>query len=516
MPAPPGGVDVTDTPTPEAPIRGSTLLLGGLVFAAGVDFVAQVILVRYLSKADFGAWSYALAVIALLSMIAQLELGNTVARFLPIYAERGQLGRMRGAITLSLLIVTGFGVALALALVVAIAVLGLRPIDDPTALRVLLITAIVVAVLALDTLLTGLFAAFGASRTIFVRHSVLGPGLRLAVVLLLIATGAGVEFLAVAYVSVSLIGLALYAANLPRVVRHNAQPAGEPAVTPEFPTRELLRFAAPLLASTVVWILMDSSDALLLGYFFDAEAVANYRIVSPLARMNLFAFWAFTTLFIPSAARAFARSDTAELGRLYWQTALWMTVLTFPIFLLTSSFASVIVPSAYGSAYAGSAPILALLSIGFFVNTALGFNALTVRVHHRLRYLVGVDLSMAVLNIVVNLALIPRFGPIGAAVGTAGTIVVHTLLKHIGLWRFTGVPVFPRDYLPIYAGLAAIAAALYLVNAAFSVNLPVALVLAGFGALAAIALARGSLMIDVLFPELAGIPLLRRLTGARQ
>jgi O-antigen/teichoic acid export membrane protein len=442
-------------------------------------------------------------------------MGNTVARFLPIYSEHRQLGRLRGAIALSLLIVTGFGVALAIALVAAIAVFGLRPIDDPTALRLLVLAAILVPVLALDALFTGLFAAFGASRTIFVRHSVLGPGLRLAVVLMLIAMGSDVDFLAVAYVAVSVFGLVFYAANFRRVLQQHTNTAGDGAPSLEFPARELLRFAAPLLTSTVVWILMDSSDALLIGYFFDAEAVANYRIVAPLARMNLFAFWAFTVLFTPSAARAFARSDTAELRQLYWQTALWMTVLTFPIFVLTSSFASVVVPSAYGSEYAGSAPILALLSIAFFLSTALGFNGLTLRVHHRLRYMVAVDLSMALLNILVNLALIPRFGPIGAAAGTAGTVILHTLLKHVGLWRFTGVTIFPRAYVPIYAGLVGLAVVLYMIHAVFSVNLPLAVVLSGAAALAAIALARGRLQIDVLFPELAGVPFLRRLTGAR-
>ena len=507
---------MTDAATPHTPIRGSTLLLGGMVFAAGVDFVAQVILVRYLSKADFGAWSYALAVVALLSMIAQLEMGNTLARFIPIYGERRQPGRVRGAITLSILVVTGLGVVLALAIAVAITVFGFRPIDDPTALRLLLIAAIVVPVVALDAPITGVFAAFGASRTIFVRRSVLGPGLRLAVVLLLIAMGAGVEFLAVAYVAVSVLGLALYGATLPRMIRAHAENAAEPKPTPDFPVRDLLRYAAPLLASTLVWIVMDSTDALLLGYFFDAEAVATYRIVGPLARMNLFAFWAFTVLFTPSAARAFARSDTAELGRLYWQTALWMAVLTFPIFIMTSSFASVVVPSAYGTEYAGSAPILALLSIGFFFNTLLGFNGLTIRVYHRLRYLVAIDLSMAVLNVVVNLALIPRFGPIGAAVGTAGTVIIYTLLKHIGLRRITGVTVFPRSFVPVYAGMIAMAAILFGVNAVVSVPLLFALLLAGGAALAAVAMARSRLQIDLLFPELAGVPILRRVIGARQ
>jgi O-antigen/teichoic acid export membrane protein len=230
--------------------------------------------------------------------------------------------------------------------------------------------------------------------------------------------------------------------------------------------------------------------------------------------MNLFAYWAFTVLFTPNAARSFARSDDAELSAMYWQTAAWMTMLTLPILLMTFSFANVLVPTVYGSQYGSSAAILAILSTAYFINTAFGFNGLTVRVFHKLRWVVGVDLSMAALNIIANIILIPRFGPVGAACGTAMTVVIHTILRHVGLKRYTGVPVFSRKYAGLYLTIGFLAPCLFIIQLAIGLSLPGALILAGIGTLIAFTINRRSLRLDVLFPELARLPFLRRLTGA--
>ena len=76
---------------------------------------------------------------------------------------------------------------------------------------------------------------------------------------------------------------------------------------------------------------------------------------------------------MPLAARLHVRNDQAGLTELYWQAALWMAVLSFPAYLVTFSFARLVTVAMYGSAYGGSAPVLALLSLAYFVQTISGF-----------------------------------------------------------------------------------------------------------------------------------------------
>lgn len=488
-------------------IRGSTLLLVGTVLSSAVDFASQVLLVRYLSKDAFGAWSYALALVILFAGIAQLEMRNAASRFIPIYLERREPDKLLGTIGLALGVAVGLGVLIAAVLVGAVEIVGFRPTQDPLSLRLLVLIAVLIPIQAVDTVFTGLFAAFGASKTIFVRQSILAPGLRLALVVALVAVRADVGFLALGYVAASVAGIALYATSLLGILRSHDLHLLGPRARWSFPARDVLGFAAPLLTSTLVWTLMESSDAILLGYFHNATAVATFRVVLPLARMNGIVSAVFSVMFLPLASRTMERGARSELGHLYWRTALWMTVLTFPILVATMSFASTVTTGLYGDAYAGSAPILALLALGYFFNTALGFNGLTLKVYGRLRYTVSVDIAMAVVNVAVNLVLIPRYGPLGAAVGTATTLVLHNLLKQLGLQHFAGLGWLPRRYLPIYVGLAAVAIALVGVELVLPRHLLVAAVGAAAAGLAGILLSRRHLELRAFFPELGAIPL---------
>lgn len=491
-------------------IRGSSLLLAGTVLAAVIDFAGQVMFVRYLSRAEFGAWSYALAMVTLFGSLAQFEMRNAVARFVPVYLERKETPKLLGAITLACGLVIGLGTLLAVSIVVAVSSFDIRPTSDPEALRLLVLVAFLIPIQSVDSLLTGLFAAFGASRTIFLRQSVLAPGLRLAVVLSLIVLHADITFFALGYMAATLLGVVVSSLALRRTLRTNAVLGTTRLRAWRFPARELLFFAVPLLTSTLVWTLMESSDAVLLGFFYNSEAVASFRVVVPMARFNQLVAGIFSLLYLPAAARAFAAADKAEIANLYWRTALWMTVLSFPIFVLTFSFAPSVTRGVYGDVYAGSAPILAVLAVGYFFNAALGFNGITLRVHNRLRYMMAVDISMATLNIMVNLVLIPRLGPFGAAIGTAATLSLHNVLKHFGLRKFTSIGLL--RYARIYATFAALAVLLLAVQWLASPSLPVALVLAGAAGLVGLWIARDHLEFDTVFPELGRLPFLRWLT----
>lgn len=482
----------------------------------GIDFGAQVLIVRYLSKDDFGAWSYALAVVALFGGVALFEMGNTLARFLPLYRERIQPDRVAGAVAIAFGVVLTLGTLIAVAIILAIAVLGIRPTDDARALGLVVIISFLIPIQGLDSLFTTLFATLGASRAIFIRQSLLAPGLRLAVVVALIVFRADVMFLATGYVAMSIVGLMLYAVMFRRVLRRDSETDASPSRRWAFPAREMLGFATPLLASTLVWLLMESSDAVLLGFFFDTKAVATFRVVLPMARLNQVVILTFAMLYLPIAARLHARGEQRELAKLYWQTAAWMTVLTFPILVLTFSFAESTAVGVYGERYAASAQIMAFLAVGYFFHTALGFNGLTLRIYGKLRYTVAIDVAMAILNIGVNLVLIPRFGPLGAAIGTTATLMLHNVLKQLGLWRYTGFGVFERQYVYLYASLLAIAVLLAGVQMLLPANLPIALAVASGAGLAAFWANRGILEVESLFPELSRLPILGRLLGTNR
>ena len=139
-----------------------------------------------------------------------------------------------------------------------------------------------------------------------------------------------------------------------------------------FPVREIFSFSVPLMASNIIGMIGGSIPVLLLGYFHPMSTVAYYRVVLPAAALSNMVLANFMPLYIPSASRLFAKGDTAGINHLFWQTSLWMSVLAFPIFLTTGCFARPLTIFLYGARYAPSAPILAILSLGYFFNVIFG------------------------------------------------------------------------------------------------------------------------------------------------
>ena len=85
-----------DLDTTRRQIRGSSVLLLGRFLSLGTNFAAQVLIVRYLSTSDYGALAYGLAVVSFLEMFAILGLPEAVSRFVPIYLEDQEYGRLFG------------------------------------------------------------------------------------------------------------------------------------------------------------------------------------------------------------------------------------------------------------------------------------------------------------------------------------------------------------------------------------------------------------------------------------
>jgi O-antigen/teichoic acid export membrane protein len=489
-------------------IRGSSLLLAGKVLAQVLELSAQILLIRYLTKADYGAYSYALSIALLGKDLAMFGLGDTLARFLPLYRERRQYGTILGAIIIAVAIVASFGMLLSGGINIGLRLSPVLPTSDRQALALLALFALLIPLEALEGLLTSLLASFGGTRAIFFRKSVVAPGLKFGLLLLMMLIHKDVLFLTMGYLLISFGGVLLYAGSFLQILRGQIRAWPVPQrVT--YPARELLSFAAPLLVTTVLWLLMESSDALLLGYFRDSTAVADFRAVLPFARLNQGVIITFGVLYMPLASRLYARLQRAELAELYWQTAAWMTVLTFPIFLLTCGFTRATTTDLLGAQYGDAASILALLSGGYFFHTALGFNGLTLKLHGWLRYTLAIDLTAATLNIAVNLLLIPHWGALGAAMGTAGTMVFHNVLKQVGLWRYTRIAFFERRFLPLYGATLILTLVAALIQRVFPVTLWTAVPMV-LGASAALFWgSRGVLQVSAMFPEVGRLPLFR-------
>jgi len=490
-------------------IRGSSLFLFGRVLSLGINFFTQVLMIRYLSTRDYGELAYGLAVVSLFRLFASLGLQDAIPRFVPIYRENHEYGKMFGTILLAVgaVLLTGiFTVG-----VVWRAPLFLMPFithEGLPSLAVFSILIVLVPVETADALLDNLFASFAGTRNIFFRRYMLGPGLKFGVVVLLLSMKSTIVFLAYGYLVAGATGVLVYACLLIKLLRAQGILQWFRFKEVAIPVRETLAFVLPGLVSALAMCIAPV-NVFLLGRLRTMPEVAFYRAAVPIADLNNIAFTSFTLLYTPLAARLFARADYRGINDLYWKTAAWMSVLSFPIFAVTFSLAKPLTIFLYGARYAPSGPVLALLSLGVYFNVILGFNLQTLKVFERLRWVIAASVVAALANLVVSAVLIKLYGTIGAGVGSAVTLIGYNLLLQAGLSPTADFHVFDRRYLAVYLAIALSACTLFFVGSLTSLSFHVLLPIAVCVSLFVFAVAKKKLSVAETFPELLRLPFMR-------
>lgn len=493
-------------------LRGSTLLVFGKFVGLGLDLATQILIVRALSRTEYGAFAFALSVASLAATVGLLGLDKTVSRFVPIYDEEGDQRRLAGSLVLAFGVVAFVSGAMVIALIGLQTRIGEEIVENEQARTLLLILFLLAPMRAFDSLITACFAIFGSARSIVLRRNVVAPGLQLAVVSLVLVTDQPPEVLAAGYVLAGFAGLALFAVVLVRLLRRSGIlrliASGDVSV----PVRALMGFSLPLMSSDVVFLLRTSAVIILLQYLATSSEVAAYGAVLPLARQNLVVYQAFAFLFVPAAARLHARGENDRLRNMYWQTSAWIAVATFPALAASVALAGPVTVLLFGEAYADSGTVLAILAVGHYVTAALGFNALTLRVQGSVRFIVAVDVVAAIVSLGASLLLIERFGAVGAGAATALTLITQNTLYQVGLARSpVGLPL--ARHVVTFGVIAAAVIGLAALQIAVAPPLPVGIGLVGLASLVLLAASRDSLEIGRYFPELLKVPLIGGLIG---
>ncbi len=490
-------------------VRGSALLVVGRVLAMALNMATQVVIVRALTKADFGAFAYALALANAGSILLSLGQGRVLSRFLATYEEEKDYPRMFGAMFLSVgTILATSTVGIGLMFLFRDQLIG-SGFDSQDAVQVVLILVFLSPLEALDQVFVSLFAVFSAPRAIFVRKYLMAPAVRLAVVVVCVVTGAGVSLLALGYVFGALLGLVIYTWLLIGALRRRGLLRELRSGGVVVPYRAVFVFSFPMITGELAFLSLALGGVVVLGMYHSTTEVADYRAVFSAARLNTAVTTSFATLFLPMIAKLHARGNLSGLRDTYWQTAVFVAVFTFPIFALTGPLSSATTVTLFGERYAGSATILSVLAIGYYVSVVLGFNAYALQVCGRIRYLVFVNILIAVGNIGLCFALAPRYGAIGAAAANCIIMVSQNLLNQAALRKSLRSGLVSRSCWGAYAAILAAVGTLWVFELVASPGIVLSIAAAALASLGVLVASRRALQLGDTFPELRRVPLVR-------
>lgn len=180
---------------------------------------------------------------------------------------------------------------------------------------------------------------------------------------------------------------------------------------------EIWRFAAGMMATTLLAILLTQVDKILLSRLISLEAFGYYTLASTVATALYLLIVPITQAFYPRFSELVAQGDAAGLARLYHQGAQLVTALSAPLALMLVFFGERLLALWTGDARLAHdvAPLLALLAIGNLLNGTMHIPYMLQLAHGWSSLAAKVNLVSVAILIPVILWVVPHYGVIGAA-----------------------------------------------------------------------------------------------------
>jgi len=398
-------------------LSGSTVVLAGSIVNKIIAFAGSVFIARLLGDVGYGVVVVALSVYFIFSNLLTLGLSGGIARNYPqADTDRERRGILVTAFRLGAAVGTLGGVVVFLAAdPIATHIFG----DPSISLPLRLLASILPLKVALN-LANGSFQAVKKPAIKMAISSIIQPVARILLIVALVLAGFGAAGVAGAYA----IAIATAAVlSLYYVWQYTTLfDFGRPA---KIVYKPLLAFSIPLVGSTILVRLMNNIDTLLLGALAASADVGQYNVAFVLGQTTLLFLQTLGFMYVPEISELHADDRIERAGMVYRAITKWVLFISAPFILTAVAFPTYVVTFIYSGQYVtASVPFLVLIG-GFVTHILNGPNHSTLTAFGDTRQIFVFDAMTMVLNVVLNLSLIPRFGIAGAATATATAYLVR-------------------------------------------------------------------------------------------
>jgi O-antigen/teichoic acid export membrane protein len=414
-------------------LRGASAALGVQIVSVGVNYLAQVLLARWLGAAEYGVLEYVTTISLVLGFGASLGLPAIVLRFVSEYRVKQDWASLRGILIGSWWQTLGAGIAVA---ALSTAVIGLwgSSLPHQSALIWAIWTVPCIALIRIQLETTR------GMRRIAMAYAPSLVGLPL-LLLLEVALWQMIypdkPLSSAVVVALSLLAMLLVLLGQQGLVRRSLPPQLH-QVQAIYAPLVWLKLALPLLLIDGSFLVLNQTDTLMLAGLQNSQAVGIYSAAFKTAGWISFILMAVNAIAAPMFAALYAEGNLAELQRLVSTIARWMFYPALAVALGLILLAEPVL-LLFGPEFTAARGAMLALSLGQLVNVGCGsVGYLLTMTGHQNQCAKVVGWS-ALLNILLNLIGIPLLGILGAALATAISMAVWNIwmnrlvVKHLGV-----------------------------------------------------------------------------------
>ncbi len=459
--------------------KSSFIVLLGVFSSKLFTFLYKFIVARNFGKETYGLFSLSVIIMSIGIMLATLGIQEGISRYIPLYRGKHEMRKISYLLRNSLFTLALSGILVGILLFFLKTIIATRLYHEPLLIPYLSAFSFLIPLTVILYVLLATFRGFEKIGWYSFFNNIVQNFTRLALLIIFIILGWS-NAIILSYVLATCVTLVLAYVVLRRVIPDIFV---RPLLTQEVRStirREIFTYSWPLMFFGIIAYVFTWTDSLIIAYYKGVGEVGLYNAAVPLATLLLFIPDIFVQLFFPLITRHYAHKEHDLIKELSKQVEKWIFALNVPIFLIALIFPGAFIKLFFGSEFLVAASALRMLAIGnLFISLIIVPSSLLAMVGKSKVILTNM-IILGIVNIVLNLLLVPKYGLNGAAFATMVSSILLSILYFIQVQRYLSfVPLRKKMLMIALAPLLPFLILLAVKNF-FSITAPIVLLLGSF------------------------------------
>lgn len=425
--------------------RAALLTFAVRVFNAALAYISQIILARLMGQYEYGVFAIIWVWVMVLATFCALGYPSALLRFIPELYKTGRYRELRMVLVRGSLVNVGFASLLG---ATGIAIVLLMPdLLERAFVLPLMLAAICLPMITLMINQGSIAQAFDWPDLVNIPAYVARPSLVLGLFCVFVLVGTRAS--AVTAMMASLVGIWLVVVGQFLMLRFRVRERlltgardNDNAIADGGKLTPYLRAALPMLAVEGIFYLIINTDVMVAGLFVTPHDVAVYYAAAKTLALVHFVYFAIRIATAHKIAEYHALGNEAALRSTLRDAIHWTFWPSLGLALALWAFGGLVL-GLFGAGFAEEGmPFLAILLAGVVIRATIGPAEALLTMANEQKLAAWIYACVFVTNLSLNFALIALFGLIGAAIATAVSMTVETLLLSLAIYRKLGVVSF--------------------------------------------------------------------------
>lgn len=392
------------------------------VFSAGLAYFSQVLLARWMGSSEYGIYVYAWTWVLLLGSMMDFGIAVTAQKLIPEYRGKNQLNLLRGFLLGSRLMT--FNVSIVTSCLLIGVVYLLSPWIDANTVLPLYVGCSILPALVLANVQDGIARSYDWMRLALTPQFIVRQSLIIGFTAGALAIGANVG----ADEAMKFSAAAVWIAMIGQMIFLNRRLEGAVEAGPRhYAYKSWLATSLPILLVEGFYLLLSYVDILVLQAFRPSDEVGIYHAIVKTLALVTFIHYAMAATTAHRFSEYHVAGDRERLSAYLAHAIKW----TFwPSLAFTAVLLALGKPLLwlFGEQFTSGYAAMFVVAIGLIARSAIGpVERLLNMLGHQNICAFAYALAF-VLNLVLCILLVPRFGIYGAASATSIALVFESIL----------------------------------------------------------------------------------------